>query len=140
MKEGLRLAPENPFSLAYYARHLAMYGRLDEAEIWFNKLEQTHPNFPLLPLFKARFFAAKGNKEKALSLSEDDIVYSLLGMTDEAINAMQQRIKEGYDYRYLYLVTLPYFDNLRNDPRFKEMVKEAKIRHEEYLRKFGTLD
>ena len=51
-------------------------------------------------------------------------------------------IDEGYRsfaYPYLFLSTSPHFDNLRDDPRFEEILNKQKMKHEENLRKFGDI-
>jgi eukaryotic-like serine/threonine-protein kinase len=137
LRETLNLNPKNPFSLAYLADYLTKVGRYDESEMLITQLESIAPDFDLLPRYKAELYAARGEKEKALELSRSPTVYSLLGMKDEAIDLMQKSISEGAFYPYLSLINNPYYDNLRNDPRFKKIVTQAKKTHDEFERKYG---
>ncbi len=52
---------------------------------------------------------------------------------------MKRNIKNDYKYRYLVLINNPDYENLRDDPRFQKIVKQAKQRYEELVRKYGDL-
>lgn len=81
--------------------------------------------------------------EPYLSLTTS--IYSLLGMKDEAIENINIGIEEGfkkikeYMYSYPYLKNNPCYDNLRDDPRFKEIVRRQKKEYDEKLKKYGGL-
>jgi serine/threonine protein kinase/Tfp pilus assembly protein PilF len=98
--------------------------------------------------------AARGEKEKALArikevdrpyLYEITNAYCLLGMKDEAIQNIYEGIEKGYHevkeemYVYPYLTSNPLFDVLGDDPRFKEILAQAKINYEEKVKKYGSL-
>jgi tetratricopeptide (TPR) repeat protein len=98
--------------------------------------------------------AARGEKEKALArIKEVDRpyyyeitnAYCLLGMKDEAIQNIHQGIQKGYHevkdemYVYPYLTSNPLFDVLGDDPRFKEILAQAKNNYEEKAKKYGSL-
>jgi serine/threonine protein kinase/Tfp pilus assembly protein PilF len=138
-RDALRLNPENPFTLVYYAEHLTKAGKYDEAEKMIREAERIAPGFHLLPRFKAQLLAARGEKEKALALDKSTRVYALLGMNDEAIQIMQKYIDGGGFYPYLNLVNNPFYDKLRDDPRFKKIVAQSKEKYEEFSRKYGNL-
>jgi adenylate cyclase len=138
--DALKLNPENPFALVYYADHLTEAGKYDEAEKMIREVERVAPDFRLLRLQKALLLAAQGEKEKALALTRgSSLVCSLLGMKDEAIQIMQKSIDKGGSYPYLRLVNNPFYNNLRDDPRFKKIVAQSKEKYEEFLRKYGNL-
>jgi len=71
--------------------------------------------------------------------------YCLLGMKDEAIQNIYEGIKKGYHevkeeiYVYPYLTSNPLFDVLGDDPRFKEILAQAKKNYEEKVKKYGSL-
>ena len=138
-KETLDLNPKNPFANCYYADYLVQAKKLSEAEKYFEKVEKIAPDFFDLPRFKAKLYAVRGEKEKALALSKRDVIYSLLNLKDEAILEMKRNIKNDYKYRYLVLINNPDYENLRDDPRFQKIVKQAKQRYEELVRKYGDL-
>jgi hypothetical protein len=99
-------------------------------------VEKIAPNL-VVPL-KAMLLAARGQKEKALALSQESEIYALLGMKDEAIQRLKSR---GDEIRssYLYLLNYPLFANLRDDPRFMALAEKEKKKYEENLRKYGDL-
>lgn len=55
-------------------------------------------------------------------------IYALLGRREDAIAAFREAIDAGYRGSVLFdgwpLVVDPYLDNVRDDPRFDEMVQE----------------
>ncbi|RFT15195.1 MAG: Adenylate cyclase [Candidatus Saccharicenans subterraneus] len=138
LREALNLNPQNPFCLGHLARHMIQAGRYEEAEKLLAELQRVEPDFWVLPEYKAQLYAARGEKEKALALSTGSTVYSLLGMKDEAIAAMQKEMSEGTFYPYLRLINDPCLKMLRGDPRFEQMVSRAKQIHEELLKKYGN--
>ena len=98
--------------------------------------------------------AARGEKEKVLArikevdrpyLYEITNAYCLLGMKDEAIQNIYEGIEKGYHevkeemYVYPYLTSNPLFDVLGDDPRFKEILAQAKKNYEEKVKKYGSL-
>ena len=139
LKDALNLNPKNPFSLIYYADHQTKMGKYDEAVKLMKEVEKINPDFRLLPIYKANLFAALGREDEALSLSRSEVIYSLLGMKDEAIEFMLKSIEEGQRYSYIRLAHHPYYKNLREDPRFQKIMAEAKKTYELLLSKYGDL-
>ena len=103
-------------------------------------VERTAPDFYLLPECKALLHASRGEKATALELYPDTHVHALLGMNDEAIRSMREAISEGRFYSYLQLIHDPFFGKLRSDPRFEQIVGQAKETHEELVGKYGNFD
>jgi hypothetical protein len=82
---------------------------------------------------RAYLFAIEGETDKALAIIKDlnpytftaliSTVYSMLGMKDEAIENIQDVIKNGfseiktYPYAYRSLTGNHFFNGLRDDPR-----------------------
>ncbi len=139
LKESWDLNPKNPFSLAWYAGHLVREKRYSEAERMLEELENVAPEFSELPIYKAFLFAARGDKDKALGLHQDPDVYALLGMKDEAIQAIRKRAEKRGTYLYLDLVNNLSYQALRSDPLFKEILSKAKKEYESFLAKYGNL-
>ncbi len=137
LRDVLSLNPRNPFCLGHLASHLIQVGKYEEARRLLTELESVAPRIYFLPEYMAQLHAGRGEKEKALALDRSAIVYALLGMKDEAIQAMQKDISEGIPYPYLSLIHAPVYRNLRDDPRFKQIVAQAKRTHEEFLKKYG---
>ena len=64
------------------------------------------------------------------------MIFSLLGMKKEAVRTLNQLEKKDFDFHYLELINDPFFDNLRDEPRFKEIVEKARRVYEERLEKY----
>ena len=139
LKDALNLNPKNPFSLIFYADHQAKMGKYDEAAKLIEEVEEITPDFRLLPRYKATLLAALGRKDEALSLYRSEVVYSLLGMKDEAIEFMLRSREEGQRYAYIRLDRHPYYKNLRDDPRFQKIMAEAKKTYELLSSKYRDL-
>jgi serine/threonine protein kinase/tetratricopeptide (TPR) repeat protein len=116
--------------------------KYNEAEELLTKAERLHPRFSTIEKYKSLMFAAIGEKDKALAIRKSGDVYSLLGMKDEAIQYIEDEMKkdyEHYDCSYISLLNSPFYDGLRDDTRFQEILKKAKQKYEERLKKFADL-
>ena len=85
---------------------------------------------------------ARGEREKALSLKKNGPVYCLLGMQDEAVKYINKQIKRGkehFQYSYLPLKRSHFYDNLRDNAQFKEILKKQENKYKERLNGFGDL-
>jgi len=153
IKKALEIEPDN-FSLHLnHARQLIMMKKYDEAEKEVAEAEKLKPNDPLVRHHRAWVLAAKGEKEMALTLIKDrpsfrydaTSIYSILGMKDQAIVNIEEGIKKGFDeigdymYSYPFLINNPCYDNLRDDSRFKGILKREKKKYEGKLKKYGEL-
>ena len=123
------------------AKHLIMLRKFDEAEKAIEGFEQLFPTSAEIDHHRALLLASKQEKSKALELIRGSdkpyiycitCVYALLGMKDEAIENIQLGIEVGFQeiqhylYSYLVLKQNPCFDSLRDDPRFKEILKKER--------------
>jgi hypothetical protein len=103
---------------------------------------------------RALISALRGNKDEALAQIRGDRqayryeitnIYSLLGMNDEAIPQIKKGNEEGFElfkdylYPYPYLMTNPFFANLRSDPRYQEIVRKERSKYQAKLKKYGDL-
>jgi len=143
-KKALEISPTDVYCLGQCAKFLIINKKYSEAEQVLVRAEKIDPNYSWLPLWKALLLAAKGEKDKALSLyNQEDWygmqIYSLLGMKQEATRILNKLVKNDYDFHYIILINNPFFDNLRDEPRFKEIVEKAKHVYEERVRKYGDL-
>jgi len=93
---------------------------------------------------RALYYAALGEKQKALSLSRRAGVLALLGMKKEAITAIADWIKNrsgGISWpHYLPLRHLPIYDNLRDDPRIREILESRRKVYEQRLEKYRLIE
>jgi serine/threonine protein kinase/Tfp pilus assembly protein PilF len=121
---------------------LIKMGKYDEAEELLKKAERFHTRFSNIQNYKSLVYAAKGEKDKALAIRKSGAVYSLLGMKDEAIQYIEDEMKKDYEHHdcsYISLLKSPFYDSLRDDTRFQEILKKAKQKYEERLNRFGDL-
>lgn len=155
LMEGLELEPENVELRLFYARQFIMMKKYEEAKEEIARVEEINPQSPGIQYTRAMIFAAKGKKERALAIIKDkdpyyltylmSSVYAVLGMKDEAIENIEKAIERGfyeikaYLYSYPFLINNHFYDSLRDDPRFQEIVKKEKEKYEEKLRKYGDL-
>ena len=134
-----------PVVLIFPGRYIALnikMNRLGTVEELIARTEKSHPDYSLLPYCKALLLATKGEKEEALALHENSEIYALLNMKDEALAHLDKEIRGDvripYVY-YYYLLNNPFYDNLRDDSRFKRIVKREKKLYDEELKKYSSL-
>jgi len=153
LREAIKIDPDDFRPHYYYVRQLVMMKKHDDAEREVAIAEKIETDISRIQFLHAWIFAAKGEKEKALSLIKGmppylydaTSIYSLLGMKYEAIKYINEGINTGFQRRgqYLYsypsLINNPCYDNLRDDPRFKEIVKREKNKYKEKLKKYDRL-
>jgi len=140
-----------------YARILAKMKKSEETERVLAKVEALEPTSPDPLYIRTYLYTAKGDKEHALPvlekarkenplwfsyfLSEN---YSQLGMNDEALEVIQEGIKNGfsqiYEYLYPYLVLKSgSYEKLGSDPRFQAILKSQKEKFYAQLEKYRGL-
>ncbi len=129
----LEMSPNDPIVAGYYTRQLIMTEQYEKAEEINNKWEILDPESSAFRVNKAWLFAARGKKDEALALSTDAEIYAMLGMKDEAIARLEKEMDNPSAYRYLSLVRLPVYDNLRDDPRFQEILEKKKLIYLQFL-------
>ena len=141
----------------FYARILAMMKRYDEAERELTTTEKVDPGNPEIPLIRTYIYAAKGDKEKAIPIMEkarkENLFkyiyflsenYALLGMNDEAIDIIRQGLEKGFEKSLDYLYPYPvlnsgFYEKLRVDPRFQEILRNQTDKYVEQLKKYRGL-
>lgn len=158
VKKTLEITPESPRRHLLYAQILTTMKNFESAQMEILRAETIRPETSATQILvrqrRALILAARGEKEKALSLVQDtaepyryDItnIYSLFGMKDEAIRYIKKGNEEGFqlikDYFYPYplLKSNPFFENLRSDPRFQEIVRNEERKFNEKMKKYGDL-
>jgi len=155
LKKALEFEPGNTSLCLFYARQLIMMKKYDEAKEEIARLEKLDSDKFDIQYPHAYIFAVKGEKKKALAIIKDldpyyftyliSSIYSILEMKDEAIENIQEVIEKGfyelktYPYSYHVLTKNHFYDNLRDDPRFKDIVKKEKKKYQEKLKKYGDI-
>jgi TolB-like protein/Tfp pilus assembly protein PilF len=151
--KGKEIEPDNLMINLNDIKYLIYTKKYDDAQKVLSYLNELELNSPLIGQYKAWLYAVKGEREKAINLIKDEppysyiatSVYSLLGMKDKAIKYITEGINSGlelkmaYLYSYSFLINNPCYDNLRNDPRFKKILKRQKKDYEDKLKKYGKL-
>jgi len=161
-KKMLEMEPDNMSVALYYSRMLIMLRKLKEAEKEIEIVANLSPSNANIQdniqYTKALLFAARGEKEKALALvkkaeGEDPVfytyllsrVYAILGLKEKALKNIQLAIEKGFEeiqeymYNHFILESIYFYDPLRNDPRFIDLLKQQKEKYYRYLGKYKGL-
>jgi non-specific serine/threonine protein kinase len=136
LRRAAEIDPNHPSYYLGQASLGILMRNYEQADTLLKKAEKIAPKVAVW--HRALFFAAKGEKEKALALSQEPEVYALLGMRDEAVRNLKKRTGFGGSH-YLYLIHYPVFADLRAVPEFIELVEQEKKKYEENLQKYGDL-
>ncbi|MGD2295276.1 MAG: protein kinase [Candidatus Aminicenantes bacterium] len=134
-------------------RNLIFMKRYEEAEEELQKAAAIEPGDPGPEYLRVWIYAARGEKDKALAIIDGlepyyftyllSTAYAILDMKDEAIAVIKDGMENGfyqvfdYLYSYLYLRSNPYFDSLKDDPRFQDLFIKAKNIYENRVDKYA---
>ncbi|UCC41137.1 MAG: protein kinase [Candidatus Aminicenantes bacterium] len=153
IKTALSIEPSGSLYLQN-SRHLIMKKNFAEAELEMAKVKETTLLSSRIQLNRALLFAAKGERELALELMKDfhdsyrievTTIYSLLGLDDKAIECIERGIREALReqfseyYSYSFLNSNPYYDSLKDDSRFLEILEKERYKYQERMSKYGDL-
>ena len=136
----LEVDPGNFWSFHDYSLLFMMRKDIKKSEDYLKRAEQVNPGYPGIQVYRALILALKGDKKRAFAIRKNGVIYALLGMREEAVKYIQDVVKKGnehFQYSYLPLAHSAFYDNLRDDPSFAEIVKKQKKRYEEKLQKYG---
>jgi len=142
IEKAMEVEPDNFWSLVDKCLLYIMKEKIEKAEKLLGRVEKINPGYSIIPYYKSIIFAVKGDKNRALALKKNGLIYSLLSMKDKAIKYIEDQVNkdyEHYQYSYLLLKNSPFYDNLRDDARFKEIIRKQKQKYEERLKKFGDI-
>ena len=153
IEEALEIQPDLAFYITY-TWQLIMQKKYDEANAQIAIMKKLTPDSQDVRRYQALWYAATGDKERALSLIQRDdekygyiftTIYALLGMKEEALKNIERGIDVGFEksqscyYPFPYLQNNPCLETLRNDPRFLKIMNEAKRNYDLKLIRFGDL-
>jgi len=155
------LEPDDFLTRCHRARVLLLMNRFDAAEIELVVAETLEPGDPFIGQVKALAAAARGDRKGALAALElarvaarptrgtyyRSRVYSTLGMIDEAVATIESALERGFGDVYDYLYFFPFlnnrrdhfYDKLRDDPRFIEILRREELKYAGNLEKYGGL-
>jgi non-specific serine/threonine protein kinase len=142
-EKTLEIDPSASMARKQYAHILIYKNQLDRAEELIERAARIDSTARDLKYYRAYLLAARGERDRALALAQDEIVYCLLGMKEEAIRSIEKQAAEPHRrtraYLYLWLTTDPATAPIRDDPRFQRIVAEQKKVYDEMLAKYGDL-
>jgi hypothetical protein len=143
------------------ARVLILMKRYDPAETELAVAETLAPGDAYVGAVRGLIAAAKGEKKAALAAIAPGKVgerpgrytyfrsriYAALGMRDEALDAIELAIAKGFEDVYDYMYFFPFlnntrdyfYDKLRDDPRFDELLRREEGKYAEKLEKYTGL-
>lgn len=136
LQRGAEIEPEFLGLYNGYAHLALLEKKYDRADSLLAKAEKISPG--IAAPFRAMLLAARGEKEKALALSDEAEIYAVLGMKEEMIKKLQERKDQARSY-YLILRHYPVYSDFQNDPQFREVLHHEKRKYEQNLRKYGDL-
>jgi non-specific serine/threonine protein kinase len=141
-KKILALDPDDADYHLLYSYSLILLSQYQKAEQEIKIAETLDAQNPDIWIYRALLYAVKGEKELALKTMKEpyDKVYALLGMKEEAFEALKQAMKKNPRlHSYLHLLNNPCYDKLRDDPRFQEILAKKKKEYEERSNIFKDL-
>jgi serine/threonine protein kinase/Tfp pilus assembly protein PilF len=154
IEAAIEIQPDLTFYFSY-TWQLIMLKRYEEADKQISTMKRLAPDSNEVRLYEAWLCAAKGNRERALSLIQGDKerytylfsnIYALLGMKDEAIDNIKRGIEisfeksQSYYYPYSYIKNNPCLDVLRDDPRFMKIMNDQKRKYDLIFERFSDLE
>jgi len=118
---------------------LKKYGEAEDILVKISNINQSYYDYLL-----ALKFAVLEEKEKALSIpeSKNNKIYSLLDMKENAINLLNEESDNAEKKQkslYLELKNSPFYDNIRNDVQFQEILDNQKKLYDVLLEKYGDV-
>jgi tetratricopeptide (TPR) repeat protein len=155
------LDPADFMTRCIRARVLVLMRRHDAAAAELAMADSLAPGERYIDAVRALMAAARGDRKAALvgiaAAREPDRpvrytfmrsrVYAILGMKDQAVGDIELAIERGFDDAYDYLYSYPFlnntrdyfYDKLRGDPRFTEVLRRQEQVYVGYLEKYGGL-
>ncbi len=143
------------------ARVLVLMKRYDAAAAELAVAETLAPADPYAGFVRALVSAARGDKKAALAAISPAFdpgrptrytyylsrVYAALGMKNQALGNMQTAIDNCFDDTHDYVYFFPFlnntrdyfYDKLRGEPRFAEILRREERKHVERLEKYNGL-
>jgi non-specific serine/threonine protein kinase len=146
---ALEIESNDYWTLYWYTELLLMLKRIQEAQEQLIKFEHTYPTKKSVKYCKSLLLAMQGDSINAKRLFDESgfkgvervYLYSVLNDNTVAMNVLLD-LQQEYKSRSLYLElrNMPWYDNLRSDPRFENILIQQKERYEENLHKYGDFD
>jgi len=138
--------PQNSTVLVCLARANLDAGELPKARQTLERLRPQDASNHRVRLAKAQLYAAEGERPLALKEMDEAVlkyadvqpfaaldaaeVYALLGETDKAIDWLDRTMRKG-DGRAQWLRIDPLLENVRQHPRFQQILNSVEVRRQQ---------
>jgi serine/threonine-protein kinase len=142
---GLAFEPNHPMLRTYVAVVDYYRGQIEKATMLMEDILAKNPDLHSQKIFLAYCYLARGERDRALALIDDQVLetaradqdvafrlataYALAGMNDEAIDWLERSISMGNE-NYPWISGNPNWEAMRDDQRFKDIVEDLKARWE----------
>ncbi|HYP29794.1 MAG TPA: protein kinase [Blastocatellia bacterium] len=142
---GLAFEANHPSLRAFGAMVAYYQGEIEKATLVIEDLLEKSPDLYSYRLFLAFCYLSRGERERAMDLIDDRVitnarvdqdiaywlasVYALAGEKDEAIQWLERAISMGNE-NYPWLASDANWDGMRDDPRYREILRDLKARWE----------
>jgi TolB-like protein/Tfp pilus assembly protein PilF len=149
LKRALEIDPDHFVTIVYYIWLLIASERYDEANIMLVNYYEVYGNNINMIGLRAMLFAISADKENALKNYPEGhyykyYIYAVLSMIDSSIDYLNDLFNDRWaqieESRYIELKMNPLLDNLRSDPRFREILAKHKELYEENLHKYADIE
>jgi len=143
-----KMGPDDPLAALWYAWPLVWNNKRDEAIKFIDDTIRQRSFLIEIEYMKFLKFALQGNKSKALeSISEetknyswDDLdgswltadLYALIDEREQALDWIEHIIDMGFINYPLFSDIDPFLENIREEPRFKKLMKRVKHEWENF--------
>ena len=143
--KGLAFESHHPMLRAYGAVIDYYKGEIEKATLILEDVLEKNPDLHSQKIFLAYCYLARGERERALQLIDDQVtatagadqdiayrlstVYALDQQADKALEWLERSISMGNE-NYPWMSTNPNWDALRDDARFKSIMDSLKERWE----------
>jgi len=141
LEKTLELEPDYFSAYTWLVSAYSEVGLYEEAIRAYEKLVEVRPDMPGRDLILAQIYARCGRREKAMEILDQveqrgsdeawgGLVYGLLGERTRALEWLEQSLDDEswrmfvlHRNLFFYLKVGPWFDPLRSDPRFDELLR-----------------
>jgi eukaryotic-like serine/threonine-protein kinase len=145
LARGLAFEPSHPLLRTYTAVIDYYRGEIEKATMVMEDILAKNPDLHSQKIFLAYCYLARGERERAFDLIDDRVieiaradqdiafrlatVYALAGRNNEAIEWLECSISMGNE-NYPWISGNPNWEGLRDEPRFKDILEDLKVRWE----------
>jgi len=150
MEKVVEQAPQNLVGVSYLARTTLIAGETQRAQNALEKVPAPARKSYLFRLRWATLLALEGKRAEALKTMDADVLkyaanvsfftvdvadfYAVLGEKEKALDGLDRAVRNG-DERAEWFQRNPLLANIRQEPRFKQILESIAYRREQRLKK-----